>query len=212
MLETFELFARHHFTDNPFNGPVLEPHFKIKRLDFDLDTFNERLKKLGASQLRRIEYKDWSYPIYCLDFISSRPDAKKLFILAGTHGNEQAGLLGVEEIINHAEKNVLPLSIRIVAAHNPVGCAYFSRYNGEGRDVNRDFKRLQSPETRTVVKAFEEFSPDFGITLHEGPQDGVFLYANKYCDDSIVKDILNELGNANIQLASKSYLRNTLAH
>lgn len=211
MLKTLKLFARHHFTDNPFNGPAPEPHFKIERLNFDLKDFNKRLRRLGAAQLAVIPYKDEEYPIYCLDFISKNPDAKKLFILAGTHGNEQGGLLGTERILSYSEKNDPLVSVRIVAAHNPVGCTYFSRYNSQGLDLNRDFKKLKTVETRAAVRAFEDFKPDFGISLHEGPQDGAFLYTNKYCEDPVVKSILSELNNSGIQLAHKSYLRNTLS-
>ncbi len=212
MLKTLKLFARHHFTDRPFDGPVPDPHFKIEHLDFDLVKFNKQLISLQAKQLAHVTYQNKKYPIYCLDFLSKKPSAKRLFIVAGTHGNEQGGLLGVQKIINYLAKHNsnIPVSVRIVAAHNPVGCDYISRYNGEGIDVNRDFKRQKTVETQAVVKAFNEFSPDFGVSLHEGPQSGVFLYTNKYCDSSTVSSVLNGLSRAGVLLATKSYLRNTL--
>jgi hypothetical protein len=213
MLKTLKLFARHHFTDRPFSGPEHESHFKIERLSFSLSNFNKQLKSLGARELASVDYQNKKYPIYCLDFLSDQPNAKKLFIVAGTHGNEQGGLLGIQQILNHLAKNRTnnSVSVRIVAMHNPVGCDKFSRYNGQGVDVNRDFKRQQTTETQAVAKAFDEFKPDFGVSLHEGPQAGVFLYTNKYCDYMITKSILDNFSQANVQLATKSYLRNTLA-
>jgi hypothetical protein len=214
MLKTLKLFARHHFTDRPFDGPEPEPHFKIERLNFNLEKLNDQLKSLGAKLLTNdVEYRNKKYPVYCLDFLSKKPNAKKLFVLAGTHGNEQGGLLGAQQIIDYLIANGVPdsVSVRIVAAHNPVGCDYFSRYNADGIDVNRDFKRQRTIETQVAAKAFDEFNPDFGISLHEGPQNGAFLYTNKYCRDTTVKNVLSELSQAGIYLSTKSYLRNTLS-
>lgn len=213
MFKTLKLFARHHLTDKPYNGPVTDTHFKIEKLKFGLAELNNQMVSLGAKKLAMVNYKNKNYPIYCLDFISSQPGSKKLFVVAGTHGNEQGGLLGIQHIISYLEKHsqLHKVSVRIVATHNPVGCEYFSRYNGQGVDVNRDFRIQKTLETQAVVNAFNDFKPDFGLSLHEGPQDGVFLYTNKYCEDGSIDIILANLERSEIQLATKSYLRNNLA-
>ena len=54
MFKTLKLFARHHFTDRPFDGPVNEPHFKIEQLSFSLEKLNKHLKSLGAKELARV--------------------------------------------------------------------------------------------------------------------------------------------------------------
>ncbi|QQS18710.1 DUF2817 domain-containing protein [Candidatus Saccharibacteria bacterium] len=121
---------------------------EIKRLGFSIESHYSYLSTLGdkfrTTLLETIEYKDKGYPIYCIDFC---PDAtgQRLFILSGSHGNEEAGLIAVERFIEFLdtvgeETNV---AIRIVTPHNPVGTAMFSRYNGQGYDMNRDFAKKE---------------------------------------------------------------------
>ncbi len=50
---------------------------------------------------------------------------------------------------------------------NPDGAARFQRRNAQGIDVNRDARRLASPEARALHDLRERLKPDFGFNLHD---------------------------------------------
>jgi hypothetical protein len=217
LIQKLRAFARHHFTDHPHDGPEQETLLRsITRLSFDIDTHYARIKSLGpnfkTSVIETIEYKGTKYPIYAIDF---QPDAsgERLLILAGSHGNEEAGLLATEQYLQFLADSPKStnLAIRIITPHNPVGSAYFSRYNGQGFDMNRDFYKQATVETKAVVKSFQQFKPTIALSLHEGPQeDGAFFFTNQHVRDDLVKPLLTSLSSQGIALAQKSYFGNKL--
>jgi hypothetical protein len=50
---------------------------------------------------------------------------------------------------------------------NPDGAERFRRRNAQGIDVNRDARRLQTPEGRILKAETDELRPDFGFNLHD---------------------------------------------
>jgi hypothetical protein len=49
---------------------------------------------------------------------------------------------------------------------NPDGAEAVIRYNAQGIDINRDWRRLVTPEARALLRAAKELKPQFGFNLH----------------------------------------------
>jgi hypothetical protein len=49
---------------------------------------------------------------------------------------------------------------------NPDGAEAVIRFNAQGIDINRDWRRLVTPEARTLLRAAKELKPQFGFNLH----------------------------------------------
>jgi hypothetical protein len=133
---------------------------------------------------------------------------RKLLVLAGVHGNEHAGLLAVPSILDRLEDRAVDVSI--VTPVNPIGAAHLSRYNGEGYDINRDFVRFYTPEARAVRELFDRFAPDFVVSLHEGPQDATFFFANRCVERDLAVRLLDSMKERGTTLAETDYFGRTL--
>jgi hypothetical protein len=88
---------------------------------------------------------------------------------------------------------------------NAIGAAELSRFNADGYDINRDFVRFRTEEARVVRRTLDEFRPDFVLSLHEGPQDAAFMFANRHVDVALAKRLLAVLEASGTELAAKDY-------
>lgn len=59
------------------------------------------------------------------------------------------------------------LTLHVVPLLNPDGAARFQRRNAQGVDVNRDARRLATPEGRTLKAVRDRVEPDFAFNLHD---------------------------------------------
>ena len=206
------LFAKYHLVRRSVTYPARETELGVVPLDFDLDAYVARLRRpdprFEVSTLETLSYEGREHPMLRLRSID--PNAKrKLLVLAGVHGNEHAGLLAVPEILERFDPTA-GVRLTIVTPVNPVGAAELSRYNAEGYDINRDFERFLTPEARAVARVYEEERPDFVVSLHEGPQDASFFFANRYVNDGLARRLLAALERGGTRLASEDYLGLTL--
>ncbi|MEO5798495.1 MAG: M14 family zinc carboxypeptidase [Gemmatimonadales bacterium] len=79
------------------------------------------------------------------------------------------------------------LTITIVPMLNPDGAERFQRENAAGIDINRDARRLSTPEARALKALHDSLKPAFGFNLHDqgartragtrGPQAAIALLA-----------------------------------
>lgn len=79
------------------------------------------------------------------------------------------------------------LTVTIVPMLNPDGAELFQRENAAGIDINRDAKRLSTPEARALKALRDSLKPQFGFNLHDqgartraganGPQAAIALLA-----------------------------------
>jgi len=92
------------------------------------------------------------------------------------HGNESTASMALVDIVRFFHENGDdPLARRIAAGStvhmipmlNPDGAERFRRRNAQGIDVNRDARRLQTPEGRTLKAVRDALEPDFGFNLHD---------------------------------------------
>jgi protein MpaA len=109
----------------------------------------------------------------------SKAKVRKVYISAGIHGDEPAGVLAVLRML---EDDRWPSDTHFWMAPclNPTGFPLNTRENAAGIDLNRDYLHLSSPETRAHVRWLEQ-QPRFDLTLclHEDWEaDGFYLYEN----------------------------------
>jgi Succinylglutamate desuccinylase / Aspartoacylase family len=198
--------ARYHLVRRAETRPVRDAELGIVPLAFELGRYVETIRafhgpRFEVATLATVAYQDRAHPILS---VRSRGEAEKtLLVLAGVHGNEHAGLLAVPPILEawSAER----VRLVVVTPVNPVGAAEVSRFNAEGYDVNRDFVRFGTPEARVVRDVFDRERPDFVISLHEGPQDGAFMFANRFVAAPLATALCADLAEGGTRLADKDY-------
>jgi hypothetical protein len=205
--DDLRLFAKYHLKRRVVDYPAPETELGIVPLGFELDAYADELRELSdrydVSTLAELDYRGRSHPV--LRVGTRNPDAdKRLLVLAGVHGNEHAGLLAVPEILGRATERP-SVELVVVTPVNPVGAAELSRYNADGYDINRDFERFATPEARVVRDVFEERRPDFVVSLHEGPQDATFMFANRHVDEALALRLLERLADGGTKLATTDY-------
>lgn len=204
------LFAKYHLQRRVYDHPAREEALGIVPLDLDLRAYAETLRgyadRFGVSTLEPVQYQGERYPV--LEVRAPKAGAPRLLVLAGVHGNEHAGLLAVPAILDRWDHSV---DLTIVTPVNPVGAAHLSRYNGDGYDINRDFVRFDTVEARVVREVFERIGPRFVVSLHEGPQDATFLFANPHVERALALRLLSAIEERGTKLATKDYFGRTLS-
>jgi hypothetical protein len=203
------LFSKYHLQRRVVDYPAREEALGIVPLAFDLRAYAETLRAYGdrfaVSTLEQLRYRDETYPM--LEVRAPKAGAPRLLVLAGVHGNEHAGLLAVPAMLDRWQHAV---DLTIVTPVNPVGAAHLSRYNGDGYDINRDFVRFDTVEARVVRDAFDRTLPHFAVSLHEGPQDATFLFANPRVDRALALRLLAALEQRGTTLAARDYFGRAL--
>jgi protein MpaA len=116
-----------------------------------------------------------------VDFIAYRKTAasarNRIYLSTGIHGDEPAGPLAILQLLreNHWPADA---AIWLCPCLNLTGFPLNRRENVKGIDLNRDYRDLQSEETRTHV-GWLKAQPDFDIALclHEDWEaQGFYLY------------------------------------
>ena len=109
--------------------------------------------------------------------VSGKQPGVRIYISAGIHGDEPAGLLAALGLLQennwpeHAEIFLLPCL-------NPIGFTLNRRENADGIDLNRDYRNPKAAETRAHI-AWLERQPKFDLylCLHEDWEShGFYLY------------------------------------
>ena len=175
-------------------------------LPFDLDRYVERIRAFDSARFEvateaTVQHRHRAHPI--LSVRSRAAAAKTLLVLAGVHGNERAGVLAVPPILETWSSERVRLVV--ITPVNPVGAAELARCNADGHDINRDFVRFATPEARVVRDVFDRERPDFVISLHEGPQDGTFMFANRFVESPLAQALCDALAAGGAVLAKKDY-------
>jgi hypothetical protein len=102
--------------------------------------------------------------------------ATKVLLWSQMHGNESTATMSLADIVTffaEATDNPLrerlrrELTIMMVPMLNPDGAQVFQRENAVGVDINRDARRLATPEARALKDLRDRFDPHFGFNLHD---------------------------------------------
>jgi hypothetical protein len=113
----------------------------------------------------------------------------RVMVIAGTHGNEPAGMEAMLRFIDemsHADTPIVRkyyenFTFYIIPCLNPEGAEKAmefyrdtdgfwmreGRFNGRGLDINRDYITLYTQEARTAVRLFNRIKPHVVFDLHE---------------------------------------------
>lgn len=92
------------------------------------------------------------------------------------HGDESTATMALADIARFfhesphhplAQRIAERATIHMIPMLNPDGAERFQRRNAQGIDINRDARRLQTPEGRILKAVRDELEPDFGFNLHD---------------------------------------------
>lgn len=120
----------------------------------------------------------------------------KVLLWSQMHGDESTSTMALADIISWMaapardplhHRLAEALTIVMVPMLNPDGAERFQRENAAGIDINRDARRLSTPEGRALKALRDSLQPDFGFNLHDqnartragrtGPQAAIALLA-----------------------------------
>jgi hypothetical protein len=92
------------------------------------------------------------------------------------HGDESTATMALADILRFLveapddplrQRLAARLTITFVPMLNPDGAEVFQRENAAGIDVNRDGRRLVTPEARALKALRDSLAPQFGFNLHD---------------------------------------------
>lgn len=101
---------------------------------------------------------------------------RKVLLWSQMHGDESTATMALADILawmtapgSDALRDRLSgaLTVVMLPMLNPDGAERFQRENAAGIDINRDARRLSTPEARTLKAVRERLQPDFGFNLHD---------------------------------------------
>lgn len=114
--------------------------------------------------------------------------ATTVLLWSQMHGDESTASMALADILRFfAEGGNDPLRTRLrsgltvvmLPMLNPDGASRWARENAGGIDINRDARRLSTPEARTLRAVHQQLRPAFGFNLHDqgarirvGPRGG----------------------------------------
>jgi murein peptide amidase A len=101
----------------------------------------------------------------------------RLYVSAGIHGDEPAGVLAAAELLRQPEV-FAGLEVVVFPILNPTGLAAGTRTNAEGIDLNRDYREPRAEESAAHRSVLESLRPfDAYVLLHEDWEaTGAYLY------------------------------------
>jgi hypothetical protein len=206
-LQELRVFARLHLRQRAYDHPAQDQEMGVVSLGSEPEAFERDIRAFGdhydVTEAARVSYRGTSRPILSVATRSAGA-TRRLLVVSGVHGNEQAGIVCIPEILERYDHDG-PVALRVLTPVNAIGAAELSRFNADGYDINRDFVRFRTEEARTVRRVLEEFRPDAVLSLHEGPQDAAFMFANRHVDPALARRLLRVLEDGGTTLAEKDY-------
>ncbi|MDH3458215.1 MAG: M14 family zinc carboxypeptidase [Gemmatimonadota bacterium] len=100
----------------------------------------------------------------------------RVLLWSQMHGDESTATMALADIVRFlAEGGDAPLrrvirerlTVVMIPMLNPDGAERFQRRNAVGVDINRDARRLATPEARALKALRDSLRPDFGFNLHD---------------------------------------------
>jgi hypothetical protein len=211
-LKELRLFAQYHLFRRVHDHPARETELGVVSLGYEPRAFESELRafegRFDVKEEGRVTYRGEERPILSVRSKNAATARRRLLVLSGVHGNEQAGIVCVPAILEryHAEaERFRDVALHVLTPVNPIGAAELSRFNGEGYDINRDFVRFDTEEARIARRIFDAVRPDFVASLHEGPQDAAFMFANEHVSSAVATRLLAALESGGTVLAEKDY-------
>lgn len=144
----------------------------------------------GESILARLEHPgfaaEWGrevigmqrgLPVYRMRREGGRPEARRMYVSAGIHGDEPAGPLALIELIEEGF-DFFGIGVEMFPALNPDGLRAGARTNIYGVDLNRDYRGPRTAEVLAHISVIQRL-PRIGValSLHEDWEaEGSYIY------------------------------------
>ena len=157
-------------------------HASVRVPGLELRTFDhaELWDALGpvldeASHLR-VEQVGRSVEGRALRSVSFGSGPTRVLMWSQMHGDESTATMSLADLYAFIERQpshplartiLENLTVTTIPMLNPDGAERFQRRNAYGIDVNRDARRLATPEGRTLKAVFDRIEPDFAFNLHD---------------------------------------------
>ena len=107
---------------------------------------------------------------------------RSICIWAGMHGNETTGVFIILSLIELFQKKQIDLegfTFHLLPVANPDAYVRYSRRNGLGIDLNRDFSSFQTIESAKLVGWIKMHEPELCFNLHD--QRTIFHVGGAFC-------------------------------
>lgn len=95
---------------------------------------------------------------------------RSICIWAGMHGNETTGIfmiLGLVELFQKKQLDLAEFTLHVLPVANPDAYVRYSRRNGIGIDLNRDFRAFQTIESAKLIGWIKMHGPELCFNLHD---------------------------------------------
>jgi predicted deacylase len=206
--EEVQAFVRLHLKQRAYDWPAPDEGLGVVPIGYEPEAFEQAIRafadRFDVVEEARVAYRSTSRPILSVSSRDPQRATTRLLVVSGIHGNEQAGILCIPEILERWDREGT-VALRVLTPVNAIGAAELSRFNADGYDINRDFVRFRTTEAQLVRRTFDEYRPDFVLSLHEGPQDAAFMFANRHVDGALARRMLAALEAGGTTLAEKDY-------
>jgi len=161
-------------------GLTIAENYRVEGLDdrrFTHDLYWRALRPaLGASHIRVTRLGE-SLEGREIRAITLGRGPTSVLLWSQMHGDESAASMSLADIVNwfasadrqDSLRDVLAerLTITMIPMLNPDGAERFQRENAVGIDINRDARRIATPEGRILKAVRDSIGADFGFNLHD---------------------------------------------
>lgn len=158
----------------------------------------KRLKNINYSYMNMYELWNTNYgPIYSINLKSKSESPIKIFLTAGVHGDEPAGVEAVVKFLEADNSKLLEhFEFLIIPCLNPYGYSHNVRWNSEGIDINRTFEDNLSIEAVLIKTLLADKQLDIFIDFHEDWEyRGFYLFEISKNGNELGKEIINKIGS-----------------
>ncbi|GHV10333.1 hypothetical protein FACS189485_23390 [Spirochaetia bacterium] len=164
--------------------------------------------KFIINEMGIVEYPENSYMMYKITYNNSNAlNNRRYLIISCNHGNEIAPVYAIKDFIlylDSKEQVINNITIDFIYILNPYGFEYNIRYNGQEKDLNRDFITVKTPEIKIFINSIKDTQYVGMYDFHEhGATKGFMLYYYANKNKELSKDILNMLKDNNIVLENE---------
>ncbi|MFD0962493.1 M14 family metallopeptidase [Pseudofulvibacter geojedonensis] len=98
---------------------------------------------------------------------------KRILVWSQMHGNESTTTKALFDFFNYlmlsnenVDKLLRSYTFCFIPILNPDGAEYYTRFNANQVDLNRDAQKLSQPESKVLRKVYDSFKPHFCFNLH----------------------------------------------
>lgn len=194
-----------------YSFSLIEPYRNVRAVR-NLNDIQSRLPSGGGlwtvQVIGEIHYPSFDAPVWAVSRQPVSPAKCRCLVVGGVHGNEPAGTEAALQFITQliADPNLYPeTAFDIIPLANPWGWVHNRRRNYERYDLNRDFARFHTQETRLIRDFLRGKRFDLALDLHEdNSANGFYVYQYAEEDPRPARDLIAQERAAGHSIAQKA--------